>query len=160
LRISEKVVPTGPVSVVAKQGPDTRLASFHAKAGSDIALVETGTKSAPEMFATAAAQNRLLTWGLRAVGFIMLLFGFLLFLGPLSTMSSLIPFLGGLVEAGIFLVSLIGAIFVWTLLVGVAWMAVRPLFGGTFLALALVAGFFGIKHLRKHAALKRVQTAA
>ena len=137
-----------------------RLGPFHAKAGSDIALVETGTKSAPEMFATAASQNRLLTWGLRLVGFLMLLFGFLLFLGPISTLSSLIPFLGGLVGAGIFLVSLIGAVFVWALLVGLAWMAVRPLLGGTFLALALVAGFYGIKHLRKHAALKRVQATA
>jgi hypothetical protein len=160
LRISESMVPTGAVSVIAKQGPGTRLTPFHAKAGEDIGLVEPGTKSAEEMFLTAQSESRLLTWGLRACGFVLLFFGFLLFLGPISTMSSIIPFLGGLVEAGVFIISLLAAIAVWTLLVGMAWMVARPLLGGALLLLAIAAAFFLIRHMRKHAAAGRARAAA
>ena len=157
LRITETVVPTGPVSVVAGQGPKERLASFETKAGERIGLIETGTKTAAEMFANAQAANRTFTWVARLGGFLLLLFGFLLFLSPLSTMSSIVPFLGGLFEAGMFLASLLAAVVVWTLLVAAAWMVARPLIGGMMLALAIAGLVLLIQHIRKGAARRRAQ---
>jgi hypothetical protein len=159
LRITEKVVPTGPVSVVAGQGPKERLAAFETKAGESIGLIEPGTKTAAQMFATAQAANRTFTWVARLGGLLLLLFGFLLFLSPLSTMSSIVPFLGGIFEAGIFLVSLLAAIAVWALLVALAWMVVRPLIGGAMLALAIGGIVLLIHHIRKGAARRRAQAA-
>ncbi|MEY2483530.1 MAG: hypothetical protein QOK24_2058 [Verrucomicrobiota bacterium] len=152
LRITETIVPTGPVSVVAGQGPGNRLAAFHARAGEDIALIDSGTKSATDMFLAAHSANRTFTWLVRAGGFLMLLFGFFLLLGPLATMSSIVPFLGGIFEAGVFLISLLGAIVIWALLVAAAWMVARPLVGGALLAVALAVLFVAIKHIRAGAA--------
>jgi hypothetical protein len=159
LRITETIVPTGPVSVVAGQGPGNRLAAFHTNAGEDIALIDSGTKSATDMFLAAHSANRTFTWLARAGGFLMLLFGFLLLLGPLATMSSIVPFLGGIFEAGVFLISLLGAVVVWTLLVAAAWMVARPLLGGALMAVALAVLFVTIKHIRAGAA-RRAQSVA
>ena len=48
--------------------------------------------------------RRLLVFGQRhGVGFILMLVGFLLVGGPLSALAGVLPFLEGLVEAGVFL---------------------------------------------------------
>ena len=160
LRITETVVPTGTVSVVAAQEPGGQLTPSETDAGETIALVESGSKSAKEMFATAQSANRTFTWVARLGGFLLLLFGFLLFLGPLSTMSSIVPFFGGIVEAGLFVVSLLGAIVVWTLLVAAAWMVARPLIGGALFAVALAAIFLAVRHIRAGAARRRLRATA
>jgi len=159
LRISEAVVANGPVSVVAGQGTRGRLTSFSTKAGEPIALIETGTKSAETMFANAHSANRTFTWLARLGGFVLLLIGFLLLLGPLSTMSSIIPFLGGIFEAGMFLISFLVAIVVWCLVTAVAWMVARPLVGGILFALSVGALLLAVRHIRRGAAT-RAQAAA
>jgi Transmembrane protein 43 len=160
LRITESVVPTGPTSVIAGQGPKERLAPFQTKAGENIGLIEPGTKTATEMFANARAANRTFTWVARLGGFLLLLFGFLLFLSPLSTMSSIIPLLGGLFEAGMFLASLLLAIVIWTLLVAIAWMIARPLIGAAMLIVTGAGVVLLIRHIRKGAARRRPQVAS
>ncbi len=159
LRITEKLVPNGPVSVVAGQGPKERLAPFQTKAGEVIGLIEPGSKTAAEMFANAQSANRTFTWVARIGGLLLLLFGFLLLLSPLSTMSSIVPFLGGIFEAGIFLVSLLAAIAVWAFFVALAWMVARPLIGGAMMAVAIGGIVLLIHHIRKGAARRRVQAA-
>ena len=160
LRITESVVPTGPASVIAGQGPKERLAPFETKAGENIGLIEPGTKTAAEMFANARAANRTFTWVARLGGFLLLLFGFLLFLSPLSTMSSIVPLLGGIFEAGIFLISLLAAVVVWTLLVALAWMVARPLIGGAMLAVAVGGIVLLIHHIRKGHAARKAKAAS
>jgi hypothetical protein len=160
LRITESVVPTGPTSVIAGQGPKERLAPFQTKAGENIGLIEPGTKTATEMFANARSANRTFTWVARLGGFLLLLFGFLLFLSPLSTMSSIIPLLGGLFEAGMFLASLLLAIVIWTLLVAIAWMIARPLIGAAMLIVTVACVVLLIRHIRKGAARRRTQVAS
>jgi len=157
LRISEVVVANGPVSVVAGQGGHARLAPFRTKAGEPIALIERGTKSADEMFANAHSANRTFTWLARLGAFVLLLIGFLLLLGPLSTMSSIVPFLGGIFEAGMFLISFLGAIVVWALLTAAAWMVARPLVGGLLFVLGIGALVLAIRHIRRGAAKRRGQ---
>jgi hypothetical protein len=159
LRINERIIPNGPVSVVAGQGPKERLAPFQTKAGEAIGLIEPGNKTAAELFTNARSANRTFTWVARIGGLLLLLFGFLLLLGPLSTMSSIVPFLGGIFEAGMFLISLLAAIAIWALLVALAWMVARPLVGGAMLAVALAGIFLLIHHVRKGVAKRRLQGA-
>lgn len=158
LRISEAIVPNGPVSVVAGQAAPARLAPFSTKAGEPIALIEAGTKSAETMFANAHSANRTFTWFARLGGFVLLLIGFLLLLGPLSTMSSIIPLFGGIFEAGVFLISFLGAVVVWSLITAVAWIVARPLVGGILFALGIGALVLAIRHIRRGAA-KRAPAA-
>ena len=148
LRITEKVVPTGQVSVVAGQGPKERLAPFQTDAGETIGLIESGTKSAPEMFSNAQSANRTFTWVARLGGFNH---------RRRFTCRRLVPFLGGLFEAGMFLASLLAAVVVWTLLVAAAWMVARPLIGGMMLLLAISGLVLLIRHIRKGAARRRAQ---
>src|SRR5206468_7082456 len=136
-----------------------RLAPFQTKAGEAIGLIEPGNKAAAELFSNAQSANRTFTWIARIGALLLLLFGFLLLLGPLSTMSSIVPFLGGIFEAGMFLISLLAAIAVWALLVALAWMVARPLIGGAMLALAIGGIVLLIHHIRKGAARRRAQAA-
>jgi len=74
-------------------------------------------------------------------------------------MSSIVPFLGGIFEAGVFLISLLAAIAVWALLVALAWMVARPLIGGAMFALAIAGIFLLIHHIRKGSAKRQAQPA-
>ena len=58
---------------------------------------------------------------------------------PVTTLFSVVPFLGSLAGAGAFLVALTLAVPTTLLVVGLAWVAHRPLIGGLLLGGALLA---------------------
>lgn len=106
--------------------------------------------SAGTMFATAEGQNRGLTWALRAVGLFTMLMGFFL---PIATIASLIPwFLGpiGALAGGIgFIFALIATIALGSLVIGIAWAAVRPAVGIPALIVSVLAIGGGVYFVRR-----------
>src|SRR3546814_9558016 len=74
LRIGFRAVPVQALSVIARQAGDG-LAAYRAANGHVIDLVHTGAADADSMFRQARADEALLTWILRAVGFVMMLLG-------------------------------------------------------------------------------------
>jgi hypothetical protein len=68
--------------------------------------------------------------------------GVALFLGPLSTLASVIPLLGDLVGGAVALVSLAIAVPLSILVIAFAWLTFRPLIGGSLILVALVVGYF------------------
>ena len=85
------------------------------------------------MFASAQSSNAMMTWILRLVGFLVMLFGVRMVLAPLSVLVDVIPVLRTIVSAGVgaiaFLASGVCSLFV----IAVAWLFFRPL-----LAIALI----------------------
>jgi len=145
IRVSFSGLAQQTVSVVAQQSSGT-LAPFRASNGYLIALIEPGTVDAKTQFAEARAEENQLTWILRAVGFVLMLVGFMLALRPLSVLGSVLPFLGGLIEAGAFFFALAMAAPLTLLTIAFAWLAHRPLLAGALIAAAATAWFLSWRH--------------
>lgn len=150
LRVSfRSVVPQDASAVGMQQGDG--LATFKAKNGT-INLLEMGTVSASDMFATAEAENKIITWIIRFAGFAMMWIGLSLVLGPISVIGSVIPFIGNLLGAGTGFVSFVLALVLSFVTAAIAWMAFRPVIGLTLLAIAVFFLLGGVKWLKGRAA--------
>lgn len=138
-RISYRVVPLGPVSVVGQQ-VGSGFDAYRTQAGDALLMVDVGNVPAAEMFADAEARNTLVTWILRVVGLVVLWIGFALVLAPLSVVAAVIPALGRMVGFGTGLVALALAVLVGAVTIAVAWFWYRPLIGAAIaIAGAVVA---------------------
>jgi hypothetical protein len=135
-KISFTVLRPGTVSVVAAQTKQS-FTPYVTKNEREIELVETGSVSAPQMFAHAQAANRTLTWILRAVGFGAMFFAGMLVLGPISAMARILPFLGSLVEIGFAIAAFLLSAIVSLLVIATAWMFYRPLWAAVLVVVAI-----------------------
>lgn len=124
------------VSIIAQQQGGS-FTPFPTKAGKPLEFLQMGTHDAQTMFATQERNNKLLTWVLRIVGFVMMAFGLSTLFQPLIMFARFIPFLGSLLNVGVGLFA--GAIaFVCSLVtIAIAWIFYRPLLG---IGLLIVAG--------------------
>jgi hypothetical protein len=145
----------GPVSLIAKQTSQT-FEPYIAKAGGSIEMLSTGTVSAESMFAAAHASNKLMTWGLRLLGAVLMFVGFNLLFRPLSVLADIVPLFGTIVGAGTGIIALLLSVPLSLLTISVAWIFYRPLVGVP-LALAAVVGFVFL--FRKLAAQKKAKLA-
>lgn len=137
VRVRFRLLPAADYSFVARQSGEG-LAPYPTRAGNEVLLVESGIVPAEQMFAAAHRSNTIITWVLRAVGFIACFIGFGLVLRPLSVLFDVVPLLGNLAERGIGLVAGLLAALVSLSTVALAWVFYRPLVGGTLIALAVV----------------------
>jgi hypothetical protein len=140
LRVGFRGVPAQTMTVIAALAAGN-LAPFHGANGYRIALTSPGTLTAGEMFREKKHQESILTWVLRGVGFILMLVGFLLVFGPLSVLAGVLPFLEGLVEAGVFLMALTLAVPLTLITIAAAWFAHRPLIGAALIAAGVAFAF-------------------
>jgi hypothetical protein len=155
IRASFTAVPAQTMTVVAGQASGM-LAPYQAGDGYQIALAKPGVRSIAEMFREKKAEESHLTWILRAVGVVAMLVGFLLVLGPFPVLASIIPFLGGVAEAGIFVVALTLTVPLALFTVAVAWIAHRPVLGMA-LFVAGIAVIWLMRRLHKPSAQAAAQ---
>lgn len=146
LRVKLSAVRPGPLSVVAQQ-QENGLTTYQAKKGT-ILLVATTQQTADAMFQTAEDQNKMLTWILRGVGFLMMFFGLTMVFRPLSVLADVIPFIGNIVGAGTAIIAGLIALGLSFGTIAVAWVAHRPMLGGSLLAVTLVAIVFAVLKVR------------
>lgn len=132
LRVKFRVVEPHDISLCEKQVGNSFM-PWTASDGKAISLQRDGLADAAAMFASAQSSNAMMTWILRLVGFLVMLFGVRMVLAPLSVLVDVIPVLRTIVSAGVgaiaFLVSGVCSLFV----IAVAWLFFRPL-----LAIALI----------------------
>jgi flagellar biogenesis protein FliO len=159
LRISFKIAPGGPTSIVGRQ-TGTGFADYQTRAGDRLLMVRPGTMSAADMFAAAQSENRIFTWILRLAGVIAMFIGFLLILNPLVVVADVVPFIGSILSAGAGIVSLVLTAIVAPVVIAVAWFFYRPLVSVVVLAIGLALAY-GFKRWasQRAAARKAVQTA-
>jgi hypothetical protein len=140
VRIHYKAVTAQTMSVVAAQANGS-LAPFSDSNGYKIGLAEPGVVPAAVMFKEKAHEESVLTWILRAVGFVLMLIGFCLVASPLGVVLGVIPFLETLAEAGAFLMALIVSVPLTLLVIAAAWIAHRPLVGIGLIVAAIGLGY-------------------
>jgi hypothetical protein len=152
VRVRFTGLPAQTLSVVAGQSAGA-LTPFHSANGFVIALVKTGTVDGATMFAEKKQEENQLTWILRGAGFLLMMIGFMLFMRPLSVLGSVLPFLGGLIEAGAFIFALALSVPLTLVTIALAWFAHRPLLGGGLIVAALAVYFLlGARHSKPKAA--------
>jgi len=147
IRIRYTAVTAQTISVVAAQGGGM-LAPFRAANGYTIALAEPGVVAAKTMFQEKAHEESVLTWVLRAVGFVLMLLGFWLMSSPLSVLVGVIPLLEDLVGIGAFLMALVVAVPLTLLVIAAAWIVHRPLIGIGLIVIGLALAY-GLRRLHR-----------
>jgi Transmembrane protein 43/Protein of unknown function (DUF3617) len=152
MRITYHIAPTGPTSLIGRQsGAD--FAEYQTKAGDRLLMASTGTLSANDMFKAAEAENRILTWILRAVGSVVMFIGWLLVGRPLSVLGSVVPLIGDVLGAGMGFLALMMTAIAAPVVIAIAWFWYRPL-----VSVAVLVIGFGIAYAIKMRAGRRVAT--
>jgi hypothetical protein len=133
LRITFKAAMPAEVSVIARQN-GSQLEGFTTRTGTVLQMLEYGKVTAESMFASAKSANKTLTWGLRALGFILLFLAAKSVLAPIAVLADVLPFAGKIARTGTSLIAALVALPVGLLTIAIAWIAYRPLLGITLLA--------------------------
>ena len=147
LRISFQIVKPQPVSIIAKQVGES-FSSFHTKSGRDVEWLYEGTLTAEQMCDKKHTENAMLTWILRLVGFLVMAFGIGLVFRPLVVVADVIPMVGNVLGAGVFVFAIVIALPLTLSTIAVSWFAVRPVLG-VILLVAAVGIIVGAKMLSK-----------
>ncbi|HLY55046.1 MAG TPA: TMEM43 family protein [Stellaceae bacterium] len=147
VRVRFTAVPGQTISVVAKLAGGA-LVEYRDPDGYRIALVEPGTVSADELFKAKQQEENLWTWILRGAGFVLMLIGFMLIAGPISMVLAFLPFLEGIAETGVFIVAVTISVPLTLVVVAVAWIAHRPVYG-IGLLVAAVGAFILFRRMHK-----------
>jgi len=134
LRVAFQVAPVGPVSLIGQQ-TDAALTEFQTKAGDRLLMARQGSITANDMFKIAEAENRVLTWVLRAVGAVLMLVGWALVGGPLSVLGSVVPLIGDVIGFGTGAVAFLMTAIVVPVVIAIAWLWYRPLVSIVVLAI-------------------------
>ena len=134
VRMRLRVAPLGRLSVVAKQEAGGRLGDWRTSNGRTIRMVQTGE--------AAEKGNRVITWLLRLAGVLLAVFGIRSVLAPLAMLAAVVPFIKAILSAGIGLVSWVLGLALSLVVIGVAWLAYRPLVGVPLLATGIGLGIW------------------
>lgn len=138
-RVSYMTAYGGEVSILAKQFGST-FEAYKASSGASLFRLETGIQSADSMFDNAASENKIIAWVLRIVGMICMSAGIGLILQPLSVAADLIPCLGSVVGGAISCVATLIGVVLSLIVIGIAWVAQRPMVLGIAVGGLVVVG--------------------
>ncbi len=137
VRVTFNVVLPATISIVYRQIGDT-FEPFKTETG-DLALLKMGTMSADSMFQAAQQENAILTWILRVVGFVFMAAGIGMFFKPLVTVADVLPILGDLLGAGVFIFAAVLAFGLSVITIAIAWLFYRPILGVILIVVAVGA---------------------
>lgn len=144
VRVKFEAIKTGEASVLARQVKDT-FEEYTTSQGTGISRITSGLVSKEAMFAAAQAENTMMAWLLRLIGFVVMFVGTSAVLNPLKVLADVLPLAGKIVGAGTglvgFLISAVGSLSI----IALSWLWYRPLLG----AALLVVAFGGLYLLNK-----------
>jgi len=150
VRVSFEEIKADITSVVAEQNGNS-LDTYVATNGKEILLLQRGSHTSEAMFDQAEWEKQVRAWLLRFAGFLVMLFGMLMIVGPIKALFSGVPVLGDAVGCGLCCIVFPLALTISLLLIGIAWLAFRPLLGGGVLlaAVLLIVGLCMYSKLRQ-----------
>lgn len=147
LRISWKAARPEAVSVIGAQVGEG-FGPYATRAGDRLFMLVPERQAASAMFHAAEESNAVLTWILRLVGTLAILFGWGLLFNPIRVLADVVPIFGSIVSAGTGLVAFLLTLVIAPAVIGMAWLFYRPLIGLAVLCLAGL-GIFGLTRLRR-----------
>ncbi len=134
LRVRFEVVKPLDVSLVAKQLGST-FGPYLTSVGNEIELLEEGIRSSDYIFDAALKRNMILTWAIRAGGWLLMCLGLAMMLGPITAVLSFLPILPNVVGLGIGIAAFVLGTVLSILTIAICWFAVRPMAAGIAIVL-------------------------
>ena len=140
--------PGSDLSIIAQVQGNT-FTKFVAKNGKEVYSVTNGVASEEQMYSGEHQTNSIITWVLRLVGLLLIVWGLKAMFNILPTLFKVLPFLGKIVGAGVGLVCWVFG-FAWSLLIfAIAWLFYRPVIAVIFLAIAGLGIWFLTKKAKE-----------
>ena len=121
---------------------------FVSDAGVHINRVDKGLLTSKELIQNQEDENNMFKWIMRAVGALLILFGYLSIVGPIQRLANKVPVLGGLVGSALSLIAFLVAVVHSLLIIIIAWFRYRPLLA-IVLLVVVIAAIVGIVVLIK-----------
>ena len=110
IRISYKYNDYKDVTVLAVQKGNT-FTNFVSSSGKEVNRVDKGLLSISQVTGKMTDENNMLKWGLRILGAVLIILGYIALVSPISKIASFVPFLGNLVGTVLsFIAALIGIV--------------------------------------------------
>ncbi len=154
-RISFEVVNPQDMTLVYKQVSGS-FEPYTTKYG-EIALMKSGKLSADQMFEAAQAENKMITWILRLVGFFMMFIGLSMIMKPISVVLDVLPILGNIAGIGIGIVAFLVALPFTLITIAIAWIYYRPVLAIILIVIAGASIYLFIKMKKKNASTAPAQ---
>ena len=124
-------------TVLAVQKGDS-FEAFVSKGGRKINRIFEGEKTVQEVLETMRNEDKMMKWIFRAVGAALIIFGWMAFINPLTTLTSFVPFLGGLVGGVLNLIAFLVGLVQSLIIIVIAWFRYRPILAiGLLVVIAL-----------------------
>ncbi|XP_038062268.1 transmembrane protein 43-like isoform X2 [Patiria miniata] len=136
----DKDSPLGPpdkVSIIAKQSGN-QLTKYQTEAGDPLELVHFGEKTAEEMILDELYSSNVLTWTLRAGGWLLMFLGLNFMTNIIYTIVDWVPLLRTLVRIGLTAFNICVSLSLTTMTIALGWLWYRPLLSLALLALGLL----------------------
>ena len=136
IRISYKYNDYKEVTVLAIQKGNT-FASFVSSSGKEVNRVEGGILTISQITEKMTGENNMLKWGLRLLGAVLIIIGYIAIFSPISKLASFVPILENIVGSALSLIAtLIGLVHSF-LVIAVAWIRYRPVLGISLIVAAI-----------------------
>ena len=132
IRINWKYNNWTKATVLAVQKENT-FTKYTAKSGRTINRIFEGELTSSEVLSKIRSEDKMMKWIFRAVGALLIVFGYISVISPLTTLTSFVPFLGGIVGSALTFIAFLIAIIHSLIIIIIAWFRFRPL-----LAIALL----------------------
>ena len=162
IRVSFTHSPVDVVTVIAKQVGSSFQEYEIDKELNPYIDVRSGDKelTKEEVFAKNEADESMMVWFLRILGFIIMSSAFGMIFKPISVLADVVPLFGDIAESGIGIISGLIAFVLSMLIIALAWLWYRPLIGILLLVLMGAAIFGIITLLAKARAAKKAAAPA
>ena len=141
IRIQFRMVEPMTVSLLSKP-KGTEFEPFKTGNGETVESIAAGQLTAVEMFNSLKFENTALATILRLLGWFLACLGFGMIAGPLHAFANVVPIFGKMVGGATMLIAFILGSVLALLTIGVAWVAVRPLYSLALVAIASVGIYF------------------
>jgi hypothetical protein len=125
------------------------FAAFTSKKGKTVDRIEKGTLTLQQLVEKMRKENKFMKWLLRAAGALCIIIGYISILGPISTLASFVPILGGIVGGLLGLLGLLIGLVHSLIIIVIAWFRFRPVLS-IVLLVAIAVLIFGIVKLIKN----------
>lgn len=136
-QVKFSVVNPGPASLIAKQVGNSfeKWRTEKVDPPKEKFIIRAGTHTQSALIEILEDRAKLIMWLLRGGGFLLMFFGILAIVKPISVIADAIPFIGNFIEGGIAIVAGLVAGILTLITIIIAWVAHRPV-----VALILLVG--------------------
>ncbi|MBP3255072.1 MAG: hypothetical protein J6M60_01075 [Clostridia bacterium] len=136
IRISYKYNDYKEATVLAVQSGNT-FTNFVSSSGKEVNRVESGILNSSQITNKMTDENNMLKWGLRLLGAVIIIIGYLAIVSPISKLASFVPILGNIVGTAVGLIAVLIGLVHSFVVIAIAWIRYRPVLGISLIAAAI-----------------------